>query len=166
MALQDPGCPPWSEYILWQQVQDFFLISWNNGNLTEVERLAAMIEQNVAIADGILAELCGKTCISCCDICCARATIWYDFRDLLLFFALHKELPPSQIVKGGGAACPCLTSQGCMLPRIRRPFVCTWYLCTLQKQYCEQQYELESILAEIKVMRTRLEDVFVGAVSS
>lgn len=63
--------------------------------LDPVVALAATIRKNYEAISGAIEKLCAHTCVSCEDICCVRATIWFDFKDLLyLYFGLNKHIKP------------------------------------------------------------------------
>ncbi|MBW2247710.1 MAG: hypothetical protein JRF62_11105, partial [Deltaproteobacteria bacterium] len=59
---------------------------------------------------------------------------------------------------------------GCMLPRITRPWVCTWYLCPTQKANLRQkpksvQYLFSRAVQAIKTGRKEMESEFIRIVS-
>jgi len=106
----------------------------NSAVSRRLQSLARSIAVKIESLDCVLEQLCRQSCRHCIDVCCLRATIWYDFRDLL-FYRLHTGgLPLQKIVKDGAGACIHLSTEGCRLPRCQRPFVCTWYICPTQKE--------------------------------
>ncbi|MDJ0622259.1 MAG: hypothetical protein QNJ17_04810 [Desulfocapsaceae bacterium] len=162
--------PPWQDENSWAQINSFFSYSCRDKHLEEPVRQAAVIVRKITFVDKLLENLCDATCQSCAEPCCQRATIWYDFVDLLFSYLQHKKLPPQQIVRRRGKSCPLLTSQGCVLPRIERPFICTWYVCPAQNALIEQAekgseiQKVYSYLREIQSARKLLEDAFTAAV--
>lgn len=86
-----------------------------------------------------LNRLCKATCPSCTEVCCMRATVWYDQRDLLVYYILFDSFPESQITKDAKGICCHLGKNGCKLDRLERPFICTWYLCRFQSDMLRNQ---------------------------
>jgi hypothetical protein len=59
-----------------------------------------------------------------------------------------------------------IIKKGCILPRIARPFVCTWYLCPAQKEYLAHYYpklilDFDQTLFDIKELRNKIEKEFI-----
>ncbi len=114
--------------------------------------------------------VCSHTCVDCEDICCIRATIWFDLKDLLYMYFGLKKFPESQVEKqmkeNKKNACCNFTKNGCFLNRFERPFVCTWYFCPTQTQYLNSRHpELKQTigqtLQDIKELRNRMEEEFI-----
>ncbi|MCG8637678.1 MAG: hypothetical protein MI863_27880 [Desulfobacterales bacterium] len=150
---------PWQKKAEFQEVLMFFTtVSSNRGHdLDPVRSLAGDIRMIFREMDSSLDSLCAVTCPDCRNNCCQRATIWYDFRDLLYLFFGPGSLPGSQISKN--SQCSCLTDTGCSLPRSRRPFVCTWYFCPDQKEGALQS-GLTKKIQKLKDLRSRMETEF------
>lgn len=112
----------------------------------------------------IAQKVCWETCVSCKDVCCKRATIWYDIKDLLYLYCSGNSVPKRQIQKkdiNGELVCPNFTVKGCALPRTQRPFVCSWYFCTSQKEYLEknnpdQLLLIKQYLTDFKSLRNQI----------
>lgn len=138
--------------------------------LVNVYKTASQIRQRFEEISGPIEKVCSHTCVYCEDICCIRATIWFDFKDLLyIYFALNK-FPAFQIIKNSSGrrekACCHFSKKGCVLSRVERPFVCTWYFCSEQKKYlvCHHQkikQNFDHILIEIKDLRSKMEEEFI-----
>ena len=163
---------PWQMAEDWNQVLLSFKAVENKGRdkLTELFCIAKKIQKNYEIISEPMESLCASTCVNCEDICCMRATIWFDFKDLLYIYFSTGKLPESQIkkitMKNQVRTCGCLTQKGCLLPRTERPFACTWYLCPTQKEYLRQHYpksllNFEQTLLNIKGLRNKIEEEFV-----
>lgn len=126
-----------------------------------VRRVAMEIRQQYTDIAESIGFICRETCPDCRDNCCERATLWYDFKDLLYIYFTTGKFPGDQIYKkryDGYSACCHLTETGCVLPRTRRPFVCTWYFCPGQKKY---GVDMDSRLQKIKKLRKQLEEEFI-----
>ena len=160
---------PWGNPHEWQDVLAFF----RTVDRVHAKDLAAIRDTGSAILDLYrdlsqpMEALCLAACPGCLDICCERATIWYDFKDLIYLYFTLGNLPASQIDKTraghGRSACRHLTRTGCSLPRSQRPFVCTWYICSPQKQiiYSSAGQRRQTIfrkLEAIKGLRNRMEE--------
>lgn len=162
--------PPWQSRSEWEQIEQFLQRSCLNkpclsGVLHHVEEIAGMVVE----VDGMLEDLCSRTCTSCAEPCCGKATIWYDFRDLLFFYMYYSKLPEQQIVRSKGQGCPHLKHGGCELPRLQRPFICTWYICAEQSSKLAVlseagQDNLLLMLTRLKEARKLMEQKFLQCV--
>lgn len=136
----------------------------NQKRLYPVHALAREIRDLLDALSDPIEHLCSATCPGCKDICCERATIWYDFKDLVYLYFGMGRLPEKQIKKIPGPVrpqCSNLTETGCRLPRRERPFVCTWYFCpdlTKNPQYRNTPFSTK--IEEIKELRSRMEEAF------
>ncbi|MFT5700162.1 MAG: hypothetical protein ACI8ZB_003033 [Desulforhopalus sp.] len=79
-----------------------------------------------------LSSLCGATCQICKEACCTKATVWYDQRDITIYHLAIGFFPEKQVSRSVTGACCHLGEDGCRLPRLERPFICTWYICGAQ----------------------------------
>ena len=163
--------PPWKNCDLWYQavhsLEHVTEKRWRR--LWQARRVADLIENKLRGVDGALETLCDSTCKSCADICCKKATVWYDFKDLLYIHLASGSLPAAQIHKEPDFSCGKLTPVGCELPRIRRPFICTWYICPDQADFCGGQqlqatHDIQTSILEIQTLRKQLEHEYVQAV--
>ncbi len=68
-------------------------------------------------------------CPSCEDVCCINRHSFYDDRDLIFVHALGLSDNTSCPDIKDTDPCRFLGKTGCMLPRYKRPFRCTWYFC-------------------------------------
>ncbi len=142
--------------------------------IPQVHSMAALISEKIESLSVLMEDLCENTCPECEDICCHRATIWYDFKDLLTIYFNANQLPDSQIRKvslsESQLGCCHFSINGCKLKRTERPFVCTWYVCPSQKQYLsysqkELSQKIDETLLEIKNLREKIENEFIKIVS-
>jgi len=118
----------------------------------------------------LLDDLCAVTCPWCPDNCCLTATVWIDFKDLLFLHLNGHEIPPSQLLADLKETCRYWGPRGCMLPRIARPWVCTWYLCPTQKANLRQKPKsvqdlFSRAVQAIKTGRKEMESEFIRIVS-
>lgn len=164
---------PWQEHEKWKQLRlSFQSFSQIEKLPDQVESLTASITEKLESVNDTLVHLCCQTCRSCQNNCCARATVWYDFRDLVYLFCSQGFIPDQQITKKKDLTCVHLSSSGCTLARSKRPFICTWYLCSAHKSLLKknQRYkkgiavEVEKILNNIKDERKSLEKTFLDCI--
>lgn len=138
------------------------------------EKAARIVKAYEAFSE-IMSPVCDLTCPHCIDVCCKRATIWYDLKDLLAVYFGTGFFPEQQIKRkrsysDASCVCSCLGEKGCRLPRAHRPFVCSWYLCPEQTSYLlenapELKLSLEKSLNQIRSLRNQLDELFIQAVS-
>ncbi|WP_163338555.1 hypothetical protein [Desulfopila sp. IMCC35008] len=170
--IQDVESSPWQRPELWAEMEMSLFtaagaLSMENSSL--LSSLTQQIARNYESIDEILTTLCRQSCPSCDDVCCRHATVWYDFRDVL-FSCFHKQtIPVRQIHKKENGVCMHLQADGCRLARLERPFICTWYVCPLQKQLLDGGDEKVRVqcadsLDEIKRTRKQLEELFCSFV--
>lgn len=130
---------------------------------------AGAIAGKIDFLEPVLDNLCERTCPDCGEPCCVRATVRYDFRDLVFLHLFQTGLPVGQPSPVAGQACSCLGDRGCMIPRVMRPFMCTWYVCPGQMALVRagqsgQKYCLTKRLREIQDCRKGLEAGFLQLV--
>ncbi len=167
------GCsPPWSTRQEWLEANAAMAAALRKDSrrMETLRDLSQQIERRVNLLDPMLEGLCGDTCPGCTDKCCERATVWYDFKDLLGLHLAAAALPAVQLPATPRRSCKFLTKEGCALPRIERPFICTWFLCAAQKRALEQwppshRQFLENSLTALKEGRHRLEMLFLQEVA-
>ncbi len=163
--------PPWPTPDQWQAANEALAaaLETRRRRFSPIRDLAGQIQARITALDGRLDALCAGTCHGCEDNCCQRATVWYDFKDLLGFHLAAVPLPAQQFVPQSKHPCQYLGPTGCTLPRIQRPFVCTWYLCPAQRQAMaawapsRRQFLGNSLMA-LKSGRNRMERYFLQQV--
>ena len=172
MTIANPiSCIPWQGKEEWQTLTLFFdtIKKVHHRALNPVYQHAETIRQLFDRLSRPMDELCAVTCVSCRDICCQRATIWYDFKDLLYLYFAFGRLPGTQIFKdedsSGALHCGYFSAAGCLLSRLERPFVCTWYLCPDQKQRLISGKDMDAeeflgTINQIKQLRAEMESQF------
>ncbi len=168
-------CVPWTFLSDFAQVVMSFeaVETRNEGNCGRLRETACLIRKEYTSLAGPMDEICGAACPECRDICCRRATVWFDFQDLLYLYFGTCDFPESQIRpkydSDSGKSCCFFSENGCTLKRHARPFVCTWYVCPSQKHYITSCHtDLEEIifsgLATIKKLKNELESEFLNII--
>lgn len=170
-ALWPPPLPPWGTPSTWRAATaalDDHLGLAHIRHHRPARRRAAAIEGLMARIDPLMAALARQTCPTCADPCCRRATVWYDCTDLLVLGFTGQPWPPGQPMTAVGAVCRYLGPTGCHLPRIQRPWICTWYLCPPQTEALNasagsQGARLSRWMGAIKALRAGVLEAFVDA---
>ncbi len=92
--------PPWNDQKSWNQIRHYFEHTFGTDtDFSDCRFLAASIASKMARIDETLHNLCSVTCANCLEICCYKATVWYDFRDLLFLYLVEGDIPDKQIQK-------------------------------------------------------------------
>lgn len=161
--------PPWHTPELWHEA--------NRAVVSRIFHRRSVLQPAAVAAGRILIlldtlepdmeRLCAATCRFCPEPCCQTARVWFDLRDLLLLHFTGRAIPPGQPITVSTETCRYLGPSGCRLPRASRPFVCTWYLCPLQKRIARrsnaaQRLQLETDLTTIQSIRKQLENRFIA----
>ena len=162
---------PWSEPKAWNEATSA-IGGTRLQNRHDAERCSTTAKRILKLyreLDDPMSALCAVTCPTCNDSCCLRASVWYDFKDLLYIHFSGQDWPPHQALSIESRHCQYLTPNGCALPRSIRPFICIWYLCPSQKQMiirCRDRgfKGLDAHLQSLKDERRLLEAQYIDAV--
>jgi len=127
---------PWAAKEVWGQVVLSLekTIAAMEQDTAGIRKLAAQICKGYGELDTVLEKVCCQSCPPCTDVCCRRATVWYDLPDLLGIYLNTGTVPKRQIYRHPDHSCCNLTPAGCRLVRSARPFICTWYICPAQQK--------------------------------
>jgi hypothetical protein len=162
---------PWNTPTLWIEANASLAtaVRQNRSEIAEAHRQTSRIQHLYQVTFPLMDRLCGETCPDCTDICCRRAWVWADFKDLLFFHLAGIPLPDQQLMSRKGDRCRYGGADGCRLERIQRPFVCTWYLCPAQmRRLRNDPAEMKIVsdsLQRIKRLRQEMEASFIRAVT-
>ncbi len=156
---------PWSDPDEWQQVRISLVKTTASMGGASIPLIG--ISRQIAGAyldlEDDLDDLCSRTCLFCNEICCTRATVWFDLPDLLYIYLLSGDLPPRQMYRDSDGACCKLSRNGCVEQRMLRPFICTWYICAAQKRFDQKYRNILHRLERIRNLRKKLEDKYVSS---
>jgi len=163
---------PWATPMSWQAVNqtvDYHLQRYR-ADLNQPEILAREIKSCLNTVFPILDALCAHSCPWCPEPCCLSASVWFDFKDLLFLHFNTLSISPAQPKADFKTPCRYLGPRGCRLPRIARPWICTWYLCPTQTAKLKngEAHKREFIahaIAQIKSGRNLLECEFIRIIS-
>ncbi len=165
----DKGDTAWKSRACWQAANSavYFLLSSGRSACTEcalerAEALKAAYESLYPLLD----ELCRALCPRCSDPCCRRADPRFDLTDLVFIHLIKAPIPLGQPRGEGRSVCRYLGPCGCLLSRLSRPWICTWYLCPAQKRLLEENdpcgfVRFKETVSEIKKRRRQVEDCFI-----
>ncbi len=164
--------PPWGSIPSWQEANlsiDFHLKRYYP-RLKPALQIARETRIRLESIFPLLGDLCMMTCPRCPDACCLSASPWYDLRDLIFLHFNRLSIPLFQTISDIKETCCYLSHKGCTLPRITRPWICTWYLCPAQTanvkdRSANQWPTLSRVLGDIKARRKQLEDEFIRVIS-
>lgn len=165
----DTSPVPWHHTVLWREANETltYLLKRNADALVECRSRALLLEENLVSIFSLMNLLCRQTCPKCTDICCQRAWVWVDFKDLLFLHLTNVAVPEQQLLSSQGDQCRYFGIGGCRLDRIQRPFICTWYLCPSQTDLLytqpEEKHRLTNTLRCVKDLRRQMEDLFIEA---
>jgi hypothetical protein len=163
---------PWEEPSRWLEAQWALdrLARQHRRALGNTHRRAADLRRKLYELFPVMEALGRETCTCCARPCCRTARVWYDFRDLLLYRLTGVPLPACQPASCDRGGCRFLTSTGCSVERGVRPWICTWYLCPVQKRALSETgpRTRRAVLSEIEAVgrgRKRLEAEFLAVVT-
>ena len=166
------NAPPWRKEGLWQAANQTlaYLIHYRHNHLAVAGELAGRITSFMTSIDGLLDRLGEKTCVRCASPCCLIADVAYDFRDLLFIHLTGQKIPSGQPRQKNNEVCRYLGSHGCRIPRRQRPWICTWYICPVQKTFLKEHpgnngRSLQSAIVQIGGLRKQNESLFIDIVS-
>ena len=159
---------PWSNPAEWRAVNQAIsrLIHHHDPFFTPTRAIALRLADHLKSLLFTADRLCRSTCRFCPDPCCEKAWAWFDFKDLLFMHLCGSEIPGSQALSAPGDRCRYLGHRGCRLPRIMRPWVCTWYVCPTQAARMRRvpvalRGTFERSVDRVKQQRTALEAAFI-----
>jgi hypothetical protein len=163
--------PPWGSVSTWQEANisiDFHINRYYH-RLQPAMQIARDTLIGLESIFSCLDDLGQMTCPRCPDVCCLSASPWYDMRDLIFLHFNQLSIPRVQTIKNIKETCCYISHKGCTLPRIIRPWICTWYLCPAQtantrKSKTGRWQPLNRVLEEIKILRKELEDEFIRVI--
>ncbi len=162
---------PWNTPARWREANASLRLAvrQHRTQVATARHCADHLRHLLARTARLMEALCEVTCPACTDVCCRRAWVWFDFKDLLFVHLAGIAPPERQLLGRQGEHCRYAGPAGCRLERIRRPFVCTWYLCPAQSRLLVTQpndkHRLTSLLSQIKKQRGRMEDAFIQALA-
>jgi len=164
--------PPWGSKVTWQIVnRDLdYLICRHHDALKDAVTMAQDMEARLGSIFSLLDELCSASCPWCPNPCCLSAAVWIDFKDLLFLHLCGHPIPDKQLRSNLKKVCRYWKPKGCVLPRLSRPWICTWYLCPTQKailvrKSSRDRDKFSRQIQAVKDGRRKVEAEFIRVVS-
>jgi hypothetical protein len=77
----------------------------------------------------LIEEYTASVCPACTDVCCRQKHGLYQERDSIFLHAMGEKVPERDAARPLEGPCEAMGPSGCILPRWKRPFKCTWYFC-------------------------------------
>lgn len=165
-------CPPWGLKTSWRAANRTldYLMRLHGPDLDRARALARKVQGRLESIFPLLDDLCAVTCPWCPDPCCLMAKVWVDFQDLLFIHLGGHQIPQAQLLPDMKKTCRYFSPRGCTLPRVTRPWACTWYLCPTQmanfrQKTCRVQDKFNQDIQAIKIGRKKMEAEFIRTVS-
>lgn len=164
---------PWYSPEEWKEANAVIssLIGRYGSQMDPVRSLAEDLKIRLEMIFPVLNKLCRVSCPWCPDPCCARATVWFDFADLVFIHLMELPVPHCQPYRReDGSSCCHMGVHGCRLSRTTRPWSCTAYLCptqanVLRKNEQRLHHRLNQSIKAIKTMRKKMEDAFIERIT-
>jgi hypothetical protein len=167
-----PTHPPWGPIIKWRESNLALdhLIQRHGPRLDAARTMARTIRLELERLFPALDDLCTQSCPWCPEPCCITAQVWIDFRDLLCMHLDGQPIPAAQLFDAPTDICRYLGPKGCRLPRLLRPWACTWYLCPtqtaiLRRQDDAAQEAVHTRMQAIKQHRLAVEAEFIRVIT-
>ena len=95
----------------------------------DLSAIAEKLKQLLIDASPLIEEYTSMVCPACRDVCCRQKHGLYRDRDRLYLDGLGMDVPARDIARPGEGPCEMMGPKGCIQPRWKRPFHCTWYFC-------------------------------------
>jgi len=173
-AGRDAAEQTWKRRPFWQAIQHVlaFTLDQMAGDCRKgLEEQAKALQADYEAIFPLLDRVCAATCPWCPTPCCLVADARFDLKDLLFIHLARVPAPLGQPRGEGHATCRYLGPSGCLLPRITRPWICTWYLCPMQKQWFfsfapNDLWLISSRIEGIKHQRTQIECQFIRSLTA
>jgi hypothetical protein len=163
---------PWGSTKAWNAANESirYHVYLHQTHFDRTEELALIMVQQLKSIFPLLDELARSACCRCPEPCCSTAKVWFDFHDLLFLHFSGQPLPLTQAMDNRAGHCRYLGENGCVLPRLLRPWICTRYLCPVQRSILKEkpvavQTLFYHVVQAVKTGRQRMEDEFVRVVT-
>ena len=134
----------------------------------EIKEAASRIARLLEEIDPLILEDTALVCPRCTEVCCISRHGRYAFDDLVFLTALGKKIAVDGNCLPWHMPCHYLGSGGCVLPRVMRPYRCTWYFCdSLMKETGakgpRQIRDFYALLRKITAERSTMLELFAAA---
>ena len=159
---------PWTDHSEWIEANRSVakIVCRHRLSHSPIIALAQRLRIHLEEISPLMDRLCRATCRFCAEPCCLTAWAGFDFKDLLFLHLSGQPIPISQTRCNQHEPCRYIGACGCRLPRLSRPWICTWYLCPDQMSRLRREsHPFRITYAKmrnlIKAERGRMEDTVV-----
>ena len=166
----DDAVVPWPTEALWREAREAlrYSLAPGSGRMAAARQTADRLAHQLDLLADRFDQLAPVTCDDCPDPCCCHAKVWLNFQDLLFIHLHHETLPPHQLRRDLREPCRYLGLRGCTLPRLSRPWICTWYICPTQRRALERDVpggmsQTLAALTRVKTLRNEMEQRYLTA---
>ncbi len=136
-----------------------FFTRLNVSNYPEIKETAQKYKMCMLSLDPVVESFTSKVCPYCGTVCCRQKFALPNREDIILFWALNIELPDYDFSRDINSSCQFLSYTGCSIPRLYRPFRCTWYFCEalwVQIEIHPPSYNIEGALKQLRFFRDKV----------
>jgi len=143
-----------------------FLKRFQLSNCTK--ELAQKYKKQMLALDPIIESFTSKVCPYCGTVCCRQKFALPNREDIISFWALEVDIPKYDLRRDINSSCQFLSYTGCLIPRLLRPFRCTWYFCDalwLQIEINPPAYNIEKALRQLRRTRDKLIDSVIRSIA-
>jgi len=150
---------------LWQNLLVTLRDELSRLDTHQIQLLIRRIAEGIRSMDGVMTRYCELTCPFCEDPCCTGLKVFYNQADMLYLVTLGEELPPGQTRAQAAEPCRYLAPDGCLLPRIIRPYVCVWFICEAQMELFQaesaaSQRRFIETMQDVRACRLKIESLY------
>jgi hypothetical protein len=110
-----------------QELEDFF--SYHQEAFARVREKGKAYMKAFERLDGLVQYYAAKVCPYCGTVCCINRHGLPEFVDVAGMLAMGLQIPKYDLEINDSTVCQFIGSNGCVLPRIQRPYRCTRYFC-------------------------------------
>ncbi len=111
----------------------------HNYKLKKVKELSINIKELIERISPFIQQNTQTVCSNCKEVCCISKHGYYNYEDLVYFYALGLRLPAYEFGRNDSDPCQFLTENGCSLERRFRPSGCNWYFCDSLLDHMEKR---------------------------
>jgi len=136
-----------------------FLRGLRISNYPKLKRYAEEYKACMLKLDPAIEHFTSKVCPYCGTVCCKQKFAFPNKEDIILFWSLDIDIPFYDFNRDINGSCQFLSYNGCVLPRLHRPFRCTWYFCEalwLQIEINPLDYNIETGLKQLIFAKEKL----------
>ncbi len=114
----------------WATIEDIKRLFFQHSQaIKPIFEMGERLKDSFMLFDPLLQELTQLTCPYCGNPCCAQRHGIPEYADIVMFLSMREEILDYDLTRDPSGECAFISEKGCILPRYRRPYRCTWYFC-------------------------------------